>query len=73
MIQGFDLNNATACGCIGPQRSEPLCPCAMRSVIQRDGRWIKVEQDLGPVVPHYEMSGLWANGTMAANKARGAQ
>lgn len=38
-----------ACGCVGPQRGEPRCPCQMRGVIERDGRWIVPEQDLGPV------------------------
>ncbi len=38
-----------ACNCIGPQNGEPLCPCLMRNVIERDGRYIKREQDLGPV------------------------
>ena len=40
-----------ACMCVGPQRGEPLCPCQMRGVIVRDGRYIKPEQDLGPVAP----------------------
>lgn len=38
-----------ACNYIGPQNGEPLCPCQMRNVIERDGRYIKREQDLGPV------------------------
>jgi len=40
-----------ACNCIGPQRGEPYCPCAMKSkgVYQRDGRWIEPEKDLGSV------------------------
>lgn len=38
-----------ACNCIGPQNGEPLCPCKMRNVVQRNGRYIKIEQDLGPV------------------------
>ncbi len=44
------LNSFHACNCIGPQRGEPLCPCQMRGIIQRDGRYIRPEQDLGPVV-----------------------
>ena len=36
------------CGCIGPQNGEPLCPCMMRGVVIRDGRYVRVE-DLGPV------------------------
>ena len=42
--------NAQSCGCVGPQNGEPLCPCMMRGMIKRDGRWIRPEQDLGPVV-----------------------
>ena len=38
-----------SCGCVGPQRGEPYCPCRMRGVIQRNGRWIEPERDLGPV------------------------
>lgn len=37
------------CGCVGPQNGEPLCPCMMRGVRQRNGRWIRPEEDLGPV------------------------
>ena len=38
------------CFCIGPQNGEPLCPCRMKGVIVRDGRYILPEKDLGPVV-----------------------
>lgn len=41
---------SNACFCIGPQNGEPLCPCRMRGVIVRDGRYILPERDLGPVV-----------------------
>lgn len=46
------LNEVQSCFCRGPQNGEPLCPCRMRDVIERGGRWIKVERelDLGPVV-----------------------
>lgn len=40
-----------ACHCMGPQNGEPLCPCSMRGVIVRDGRYIVPERDLGPVGP----------------------
>ena len=40
----------SACGCIGPQNGDPLCPCMMRGVKIRDGRYIR-EDDLGPVKP----------------------
>lgn len=39
-----------ACNCIGPRNGEPRCRCQMRNVIERDGRWIVPEQDLGPVI-----------------------
>lgn len=39
-----------ACNCIGPQNGEPKCPCKMRGMVQRDGRWIERERDYGPVV-----------------------
>lgn len=45
------LGEAHACGCVGPQNGEPYCPCRMRGVTQRDGRWIEPERDLGPVRP----------------------
>ena len=40
--------NSHLCFCIGPQNGDPVCPCRMRSVKIRDGRYI-IEQDLGPV------------------------
>ena len=39
------------CACIGPQNVQPRCPCMMRGLVQRDGRWIEPERDLGPVTP----------------------
>jgi hypothetical protein len=36
---------SSACGCMGPQRGEPVCPCAMRTVIRWKGVWI----DLKPI------------------------
>ena len=39
------------CNCVGPQNGQPLCPCAMRGVIVRDGRYIQPERDLGPATP----------------------
>lgn len=38
-----------ACNCVGPRNGQPRCPCQMRNVIEREGRWIVPEQDLGPV------------------------
>lgn len=37
------------CNCIGPQNGQPVCPCQMKNVVVRDGRYIRKEQDLGPV------------------------
>lgn len=42
---------ATACNCIGPQNGQPCCPCMMRGLVERDGRWIEPERDIGPVRP----------------------
>ena len=42
---------SSACNCVGPQNGEPFCPCQMRGMIKRDGRWIRPEKDCGPVVP----------------------
>ena len=41
--------DSQACFCIGPQNGEPLCPCRMKNVIIRNGRYIMPERDLGPV------------------------
>ena len=38
-----------SCNCVGPQNGDPRCPCMMRGLIQRDGRWVEPEKDLGPV------------------------
>lgn len=40
-----------ACNCVGPQPGKPRCPCMMRGIIERDGRWVEPERDLGPVRP----------------------
>lgn len=39
-----------ACCCMGPQNGEPFCPCRMRGMEQRNGRWIEPEKDHGPVL-----------------------
>lgn len=50
-----------ACFCIGPQNGEPVCPCRMRFVQVRDGRYVEVN-DLGPVVtvPPVKVADFWA-------------
>lgn len=40
--------SASACFCVGPQNGEPLCPCQMRGLVKKDGRWVRPEQDFGP-------------------------
>ena len=37
------------CNCIGPQNGEPKCPCLMKAVVIKDGRYIQPAVDLGPV------------------------
>lgn len=39
-----------SCGCVGPQNGRPLCPCQMRGVQIKDGRYVIPERDLGPAV-----------------------
>lgn len=39
-----------ACNCVGPRNGQPLCPCAMRGVTIKDGRYVQ-EIDHGPVRP----------------------
>ena len=51
-------NYTHACNCVGPQRGEPLCPCQMRGVMIRDGRYILPEQDLGPVKSNSDKENL---------------
>lgn len=40
-----------ACNCVGPQNGQPRCPCQMQGVVERGGRWIEPERDLGPARP----------------------
>lgn len=55
VVLGSDFKATTSastshsCNCIGPRNGEPYCPCRMRGVIERNGRWIQPERDLGPV------------------------
>lgn len=48
---GYDhttTSDAThACNCIGPRGGQPLCPCQMKGVTIREGRYVKII-DLGP-------------------------
>lgn len=37
----------TSCHCIGPQNGQPVCPCQMRDVTVKDGRYVRII-DLGP-------------------------
>lgn len=47
---GIPYNEARACFCRGRQNGQPLCPCMMRDVQVRNGRYVWV-QDLGPTQP----------------------
>lgn len=44
----IDWGTITECGCMGPRRGQPLCPCSMNYVTIEEGRFI-VKVDLGPV------------------------
>ena len=48
MATAKDMGDTYACGCIGPQNGEPVCPCKMRGVTIENGRYVR-KQDLGPV------------------------
>lgn len=51
-----------SCNCIGPQHGQPLCPCQMKNVIIRDGRYIRKEKDLGPVSKsEYDLTDIFKN------------
>jgi hypothetical protein len=41
--------NTQSCNCVGRRPGFPKCPCMMVGLIERDGRWIEPEKDLGPV------------------------
>ncbi|QDP57349.1 MAG: hypothetical protein Unbinned3696contig1008_27 [Prokaryotic dsDNA virus sp.] len=56
---------AHSCNCIGPQNGDPVCPCQMRGVKIRDGRYVK-EQDLGPVPRRPDASTIVNCGTCFA-------
>lgn len=45
--QRVDAQATVGCNCIGPQNGQPVCPCQMRGVTIKDGRYVKT-QDLGP-------------------------
>lgn len=49
----IEAMGARACNCIGPQNGQPRCPCMMVGIVERDGRWVQLERDLGPVAPHW--------------------
>lgn len=55
MIWGTDKSaQAIACNCVGPRPGEPLCPCQMRGVIKKDGKWVIPERIIGDVVESHE-------------------
>jgi hypothetical protein len=40
--------SASACGCMGPQRNEPACPCAMRWVELVEGNYYRIRENRSP-------------------------
>lgn len=46
-LRQVDPSTAHPCNCIGPQNGDPVCPCQMRGVSIRNGRYVRVT-DLGP-------------------------
>lgn len=57
------------CFCVGPQNGDPVCPCEMRNVVIRNGRYVS-ERDLGPVPKRSED---WVGVTGDYNIKRGPQ
>lgn len=47
----------SACFCVGPKNGEPLCPCRMRNVQVRNGRYIEII-DHGPVREPFHFDAL---------------
>jgi len=37
-----------ACGCMGPQRGEPFCPCKMQMVEMVDGKYYLITEHRSP-------------------------
>jgi hypothetical protein len=50
-----------SCFCRGPQNGQPLCPCQMRGVTVRNGRYVR-ETDLGPAPPARDVAGAFVGG-----------
>lgn len=40
-------NQFHSCFCVGPRPGEPVCPCRMRNMVMKDGRWVETI-DHGP-------------------------
>lgn len=36
------------CGCMGPQKDEPLCPCRMKWCEQVNGKWYRIDENYTP-------------------------
>lgn len=62
----------TACGCIGPQNGEPVCPCQMRGVKVIDGRYVRT-QDLGPAPDGGMPKHLWGPSTRTNGPTTGTR
>lgn len=46
----YPKDEVRSCFCIGPQNGQPVCPCQMREVYIKNGRYVRAERevDLGP-------------------------
>ena len=51
MSKHGDLGALDTCFCVGPQDGLPCCPCRMKDVHVRSGRYVEF-RDLGPVPQH---------------------
>lgn len=62
--QSIAGNEPHACGCIGPQNGQPLCPCMMRGVTIENGQYVQ-RRVLGPV-PSQRKGEFWELPPMAS-------
>lgn len=69
MSIGVPAGVTHSCGCIGPQNGEPLCPCRMRGVEVKDGRYVQTI-DYGPVRNDPHGAGLRGAAAYAGQKLK---
>lgn len=67
-ISGFA--DGHACGCVGPKKGQPLCPCRMRNVRNVNGRWVETI-DHGPVSAEWDAERDRLLGTIVWDKSPG--